>query len=127
MSHDDGGAKVWVLGFVLASGLGFAALIGVGCAIGANACPFGDPPAQQAGDGSELFLRNCAVCHGIEGQGARGPSLVTPPASTYTVAELEAKIARGRPLAGMPRYRSELTATQIRAVAEAVVALREGS
>jgi mono/diheme cytochrome c family protein len=125
--RDAGSIKAWVLAFVLASGLGFGALIGIGCAIGANACPFGETAKETSTDGREIFLRNCAVCHGPQGEGDRGPSLVSGRAAGYTLAELEAKISRGRPFAGMPRYKGELTEQQIRAVAEAVVALREAS
>ncbi|MFP5225560.1 MAG: c-type cytochrome [Actinomycetota bacterium] len=127
MNRESGSIKAWVLAFILASGLGFGALIGIGCAIGANACPFQERTPETSTDGREIFLRNCAVCHGIEAEGARGPSLVSGAPATYTLAELEAKISRGRPLAGMPRFRNELSEEQIRAVAEAIITLREES
>jgi len=38
------------------------------------------PPAAvgNAGAGGKLFERNCAVCHGIDGKGGRGPGLNRP-------------------------------------------------
>lgn len=125
--NDTGGAKVWILAFLLASGIGFGALIGIGCAIGANACPFTDARSETATEGSTLFLRNCAVCHGIEADGTDrgGPSLVDPPADGLTFDELTAKIERGRPFKGMPRFEGTFTAGQIDAVARYLIELRE--
>jgi cytochrome c oxidase cbb3-type subunit 3 len=34
-----------------------------------------DPPPADAQAGKRLFERHCAVCHGIEGKGGRGPAL----------------------------------------------------
>lgn len=124
-----GGAKLWVLSFVLACGLGFVGLIGIGCAIGANACPFTDAaPTEQSLDGEVIFTRNCAVCHGIEADGGQGgPSLIAGAPATRTLAELQEKISRGRPFKGMPRFKGELSPAQIEAVARAVIARREAS
>jgi putative heme-binding domain-containing protein len=41
-----------------------------------------DPPAQQTSpqaiSGQHLFERHCAVCHGVDGKGGRGPGLNRP-------------------------------------------------
>jgi ubiquinol-cytochrome c reductase cytochrome c subunit len=115
----------WVVAFLVASLLGFGILIGVGCAIGANSCPFGETRQETATDGPTIFARNCAVCHGIEAQGtSTGPSLRTGPAAELSLDDLQYKIARGRPFAGMPRFKGELSEDQIEAVARYLVGLR---
>lgn len=120
---EAGGAKVWILAFLAAAGLGFGALVGVGCALGANACPFRRGETYTGTDGRRLFEANCAVCHGLEGAGtANAPPLTGGP--TLALEELRAKIGRGRPLAGMPSFRRTLTPEQIAAVARYVLDLR---
>lgn len=117
----------WIVSFIVASLTGFGILLGVGCAIGANSCLFGDEAPQEASlDGATIFARNCAACHGIEGTGDRGgPSLVTGSAASLDLEELEAKISRGRPFMGMPRFKGELSEEQITAVAGYVLGLRD--
>jgi mono/diheme cytochrome c family protein len=124
MTGEQGSVKAWVLAFFLTAGLGLGAFIGIGCLVGANTCPGSSPPRQTSTDGQTLYVANCAFCHGERGEGGRGPSLVSGPPASYSLEELESKIARGKPLAGMPRFRSTLTAEQIRAVAEHIVSLR---
>ena len=125
---ERGSAKAWVLAFVAIAGVGLGTLVGVGCAIGANSCPFRSQPKQTSTDGMTLFLANCAVCHGRDARGQRNaPSLVTGEAAKLTAEELAAKISKGKPLAGMPRFRGTLTPEQIRAVAEYLVSLREAA
>jgi cytochrome c oxidase cbb3-type subunit 3 len=97
----------------------------VGCAIGANTCPFSSRAPVTTLDGRTLFLANCAVCHGQDGSGTtRAPSLVSGPRAGLTLEELRAKIARGKPLAGMPAFKRSLSPAQINAVARYVVRLR---
>lgn len=124
-TSEHGAAKAWILAFVAAAGLGLGGLVGIGCLVGANACPFSRPSQRTATDGMTLFLANCALCHGRDGEGMRdAPSLVSGALASLTVGRLEAKISRGRPLAGMPRFRGRLTPEQIRAVADHVASLR---
>ena len=56
------------LGSLLVSGLLIAAKP-------AQAPPAKDAPPADAQAGKHLFERHCAVCHGIEGKGGRGPAL----------------------------------------------------
>jgi ubiquinol-cytochrome c reductase cytochrome c subunit len=68
-----------------AAALGAVVVLAVGPAAFAPAPPPGDAqpfassspaPVTDPGSGAELYLRNCASCHGDRGQGAqRGPSL----------------------------------------------------
>ena len=126
---DTGSVKVWVLATVVAMGVGLGGLIGIGCAVGANACPFVDEPFTST-DGEEIWLANCALCHGIDAAGspqnARAPSLVDGPSAGLTRAELVARIQDGS-VGLMPRFEGKLTDEQIRAVAEYVLSLREDS
>ena len=126
MTFEEGAARAWVLAFVLLAGVGIGTLVGVGCLVGANTCPGKSRPKQTTTNGMDLYLVNCAACHGRDGRGDRGPSLVSGSLGALTAAELEPKIAKGKPLAGMPRFRKDLSATQIKAVAGYVVSLRGG-
>jgi len=125
---ERGSVKAWVLAFVLSAALGLGALLGIGRLVGANKLP-GEAQAKPTSmDGRTLYFEaNCAGCHGIEGKGSRGPSLVAGPLAELSVEELIAKISKGKPLATMPRFRNILTEQQIRAVAEYVVELRTGA
>jgi quinohemoprotein ethanol dehydrogenase len=125
---EAGAVKAWVLAFLLMAGLGIGGLIGIGCLVGANTCPGKSGTKQTSTDGRTLYLSNtCAVCHGIEGKGSQGPSLVSGPLGRLSVDELVKKIGKGKPLGGMPRFSKTLSAEQIRAVAEYVVSLRGGT
>lgn len=122
--REDGSVKAWLLAFIAFAGIGMGTLIGVGCLVSANACPFRDQPKQTSRDGATLFLTNCAACHGRAGEGGRGPSLVSGPVTSLAGEELFAKIRRGKPLAGMPRFSRILEDDQIRAVAAYIESLR---
>lgn len=106
----------------------------VGFRTGANAHPrdivsgwFGradDDATQLRGQfsGRQLYDTNCALCHGPAGEGGqlsiKGPAF-TPggPLSALTFDERVAKILRGRPLRGMPRWKGKLTDGEIRKIA----------
>jgi mono/diheme cytochrome c family protein len=124
---ESGAVRAWILAFVLMAGVGIGGLIGIGCLVGANTCPGKSPPKQTSTDGGTLFRVNCAICHGIEGKGSQGPSLVSGPLSALSEDELVGKIGKGKPLAGMPRFRTTLTQKQIRAIAVYAVSLRGGT
>lgn len=125
-----GAVRTWVLAYLLVAGAGLGALVGIGCAVKANFCPWRKPPAQTSTDGRTLYAANCAVCHSSDmrgGQNANAPSLLGGKAATYTEDELAKKISRGKPLGGMPRFERILTPEQIRAVARFIVAQRGGN
>lgn len=114
----------WIVAFVVASLTGMGLLLGIGCAMNANACPFGTDTTAAATDGATVFAQNCSICHGVGGEGARGPSLVTGPLAKLSFTELVAKIERGRPFKDMPRYEGKLSEAQIAEVARYVLDLR---
>ena len=121
---ERGSVKAWILAFVLMAGLGLGAFIGIGCLVDANTCPGSSPPKQTSTDGETLFLANCAACHGIDGSGSRGPSLISGPGGELSLEELMARISNGKRLAGMPKFEGVLTEEQIQAVAGYVIELR---
>lgn len=120
----SGSARAWILAFILGPVVGLGILLGVGCAIGANACPFGDPASAPANaTGEQLYAMNCALCHGIMGQGRPGPSLVVGPSAALTREQLVEKIGRGSP-GLMPRFKGHLTPEQIGRITDHVLVLR---
>lgn len=125
--NESGAARNWIIAYIAFAGVGLAALIGIGKIVGANKFPGETQPRQTSTDGEALFLANCAACHGINGAGARGPSLVSGPLGMLSEAELRAKIANGRRLGGMPKFEGVLTEEQIGIVARYVIDLREAS
>jgi mono/diheme cytochrome c family protein len=128
MSLEEGAARAWVLAFILMAGVGIGALVGIGCLVGANTCPGKSPEKITATAGREIYVRaNCAGCHGLRGEGGRGPSLVSGPLASLRVEELSSKIANGKRLGGMPKFEDRLTPAQIRTVAKYVVTLRDGT
>jgi cytochrome c551 len=71
------------------------------------------PPA----DGAAIYSANCAACHGADGSGGAGPDL-RGIGEMHTIDELIEVITNGR--GGMPAWRDELSAEEIRAVAQFV-------
>ena len=125
---ESGGAKAWILATIIALPLSLAGLIGLGCALGANSCPFTESTPIATTDGGEIWLARCALCHGLDANGTEAnpdaPSLVEGELAGLTLEELMAKISRGRPLAGMPRFENSLTDEQLENVARYVLRLR---
>lgn len=122
--NEAGAIKTWVIAFVVAALVGFGILVGVGCAVGANACPFTKQKPVTTTDGRTLYLMDCAICHGLQGQGGTGVSLKSGVPASYTVEQLESSISNGKPLLGMPAWKRVWTKEQIRAVAEYVFGFR---
>jgi predicted lipoprotein with Yx(FWY)xxD motif len=67
-------------------------------------------------EGEQLFARNCAVCHGAEGQGVIGPSLrgmVTISSAGF----IASTIIQGRTFHGMPAFGPMLSDREVAAIA----------
>lgn len=126
--NERGAARNWVVAYIAFAVIGLGALLLIGKLVGANKLPGEPQTAPTSTDGRTIYIEaNCAGCHGLEGRGSRGPSLVSGSGGVLTQAELEARIANGKRLAGMPKFEGFLTEEQIRSVAAYVVSLREAS
>lgn len=67
-------------------------LFGLGCLLTCTASLL----AQEISPGGKLFGQHCAICHGMEGKGGRGPRLNRPTLShAPDEAALRRVIARG--------------------------------
>jgi mono/diheme cytochrome c family protein len=94
--------------------------IGVGYLLGANALP--GQKVTTGRTGAEIYGRNCAGCHGRNGEGGslqiKGPAFAAGgPLSGLTFDQRVEKIGRGRPLAGMPAWKFRISADDIKKVA----------
>ena len=111
---------LWVGAWLLGSALVLGGLVWVGNLLGANQLP--GERIETGATGREIYNRNCAACHGLNGEGGsleiKGPAF-TPggPLAGLTFEERVAKTGRGRPLNGMPRWSTRITAEDIRKVA----------
>jgi mono/diheme cytochrome c family protein len=71
--------------------------------------------AAKSGPGYDVFLANCARCHGQDGQGGVGPKLAGVVTVDFPDAKEEVAVVRdGR--ASMPSFKNDLSATQIQDV-----------
>lgn len=63
------------------------------------------PPHSELEQGKALFRSNCAFCHGMAGQGGRGPNLASG-ASTHgrTPADIKRVVTKGVPGSSMPSF-----------------------
>jgi mono/diheme cytochrome c family protein len=112
-----------VLSFVVISVAGLGTLIGVGCALRANACPFTDRSVETASDGPTIWANNCSLCHGPNGAGGPGgPSLIAGERASISLAEIVDAVRGGKP--PMPRFKGALTDEQIAEVSGYVLELR---
>jgi len=72
--------------------------------------------------GREIYLENCARCHGTEGEGIDGPKLVGKELRFERVIRI---VTQGRD--EMPSWADDLTEEEIRRVADYVTVLSGGS
>lgn len=91
--------KLWILGLVAA---------GLGVAQSGPKNPFANNP-QAAADGRPTFRLFCSPCHGIKGEGGRGPDLTR---GTFAVGDSDGDlfnvISNGASGTEMPEYGSRL-------------------
>ncbi|MDQ1712618.1 MAG: cytochrome c oxidase cbb3-type subunit [Frankiaceae bacterium] len=97
-----------------------ALTIGVGYLRGANDLPGRHVATGRTG--AEIYAKNCAGCHGRNGEGGslsiKGPAFAPGgPLAGLTFEQRVEKIGRGRPLAGMPGWKFRISADDIRKVA----------
>lgn len=89
----------------------------IGHHYGANPLP--GQKVAHGKTGMETYRLNCAVCHGLNGQGGEGPAFTPGGAlAGLTFDQRVARIADGKPLRGMPAWKLQgLSAEEIRMVA----------
>lgn len=76
-------------------------------------------PAPSNADAVEqLYLTNCAACHGAGRLGAMGPALLPENLARLTRAAAEGVIAHGRLATQMPGFADKLTAGQVQALVD---------
>jgi len=84
-------------------------------ALFANEPGGGSGATAKSGPGYDVFLANCARCHGQDGQGGIGPKLAGVVTTDFPDAQQEIAVVRdGR--ASMPSFKNDLSATQIQDV-----------
>ena len=75
----------------------------------------GGGSAAKSGPGYDVYLANCARCHGQDGQGGAGPKLAGVVTLDFPNAREEIAVVRdGR--ASMPSFKDDLSASQIQDV-----------
>jgi putative heme-binding domain-containing protein len=89
----------------------------------ATAQPTAPPKPNNLAQGKKLYNNQCALCHGIEGTGGRGPALNQPKLQrAVTEAELIKVISGGIPDTEMPEFWM-MTEKEVRQVAAYVRSL----
>jgi mono/diheme cytochrome c family protein len=84
-------------------------------ALFANEPGGGSAGTAKSGPGYDVFLANCARCHGQAGQGGVGPKLAGVVTTDFPDAQEEVAVVRdGR--ASMPSFKNDLSANQIQDV-----------
>ena len=74
---------------------------------------------KSSGSGQQLFMRNCARCHGASGQGKNGPQLA---GKSLGQDAIEETVSEGRP-PKMPAFGKQLSSAEVKAVAAYVRSL----
>ena len=84
------------------------------------------PSAAATAEATKIFQTRCTPCHGEQGQGVIGPNL-TDEAWIHGTGELlhiYKTVSEGVPAKGMPSWRMQLSAVQVRELAAFVGTLR---
>lgn len=77
-------------------------------------------PEPGATPAEDIYRQNCVTCHGVNGAGADGPSIID---RRHSPEEVAAKVRAGGP--GMPVYQGRLSDAEITEVAEYAASLSE--
>ncbi len=93
-------------------------LIAAAAAVTMNACEStgGSLPDPESA-GAEIYVSQCARCHGADAGGLRGPNLRTGLAADY----VDGVVTDGK--GPMPSFTSKLTSDQIETVAQYIASL----
>jgi mono/diheme cytochrome c family protein len=91
--------------------VGVVALVFV-IALFANQPSGGGATAAKSGPGYDVYVSNCARCHGQDGEGGIGPQLAGQVTTNFPDAKAEIAFVRaGRD--GMPSFAGQLSPTEI--------------
>jgi len=63
--------------------------------------------SEQSGKGQSVFNSNCAICHGSDGRGGRGPNLLGSLKNGNLDSDVETIIRYGLPGTAMPKFNFE--------------------
>src|SRR5690349_20177862 len=77
---------------------------------------------ENLASGQQLFMRNCARCHGANARGKNGPRLA---GTSLSLGTIENTVTNGG--SKMPSFKKQLSPTEIKAVAAYVRSLGAGS
>src|SRR5436305_4435002 len=131
----DGSRRVALAAVVVASGM-LVFLLTRSPPTGAALAQTPSPPASQplsplptptSGPGRDLFLRDCAWCHGSQGQGTnRGPSLIGVGAADADFWLSTGRMPIPKPEQNPPRGPTPYTPAQIRSLVGFVAGLAPG-
>ncbi len=99
-------------------------LAGYGVVLAQQTTPLGTPPIVAPGPGGRgpnpqqvMFIERCASCHGVDLNGARGPSLFTRSfLESRSDQQMRQTILDGAPATDMPAFRPVLGAEQVDAL-----------
>ena len=105
---------------LISAPLCLAVALGTISPAGARRAGHGD--RENAASGRQLFMQNCARCHGAKAQGKIGPRLA---GSSLSVGTIENAVTNGG--SKMPSFKKQLSPTAVKAVAAYVRSLGDGS
>jgi cytochrome c oxidase cbb3-type subunit III len=77
---------------------------------------------SNVASGQQVYMQNCALCHGAEGQGKSGPRLA---GRSLSLDKIEKQVTNGG--IQMPSFGKRLSPAEVRAVSTYVQSLGAGS
>jgi len=92
----------------------------VGARTAARGVHSGHSSPKDSASGRQVYMQNCARCHGANAKGKNGPRLVT---TALSLEEIEQTVTEGRP-PKMPGFGKQLSSAKVKAVATYVRSLR---
>ncbi len=112
----------WIVG-PLGIAIALAFMAPVGARTAARGVHSGQSGPKGSAEGRQLYMQNCARCHGANAMGKNGPRLVT---TALSREEIEQTVTEGRP-PKMPGFGKQLSSAKVKAVASYVRSLRRRS
>jgi len=92
----------------------------VGARTSARGVRCGHSGPKDSASGRQVYMQNCARCHGDDAKGKSGPRLV---GTSLSPGEIEQTVTEGRP-PKMPAFGKQLSSEEVKAVAAYVRSLR---